>query len=206
MRNLRVLKGQRKAPCSAAIVGFEAQDLKVHFEQLEPSLKVQYTFGSVSELLPVAGLRLDCVVVSQPYHILSGNLGLRQQLEAIRNILHPQDGTLGMLWSRPLLTKQPTTVSFHQELLRPLLQDEQPLTWMESEIGPTVELAGFLPLKHRKFRSSGSVSCRSNPLFERYLSDSRSLQAVPEPSDYLQVEPGAIEFDLHAFHSAFRLS
>jgi hypothetical protein len=75
-----------------------ASAVAARLSALEPSLRVTVSGdGGRSLGLPsLAGARLDGLVVSQAYHALSS----REELGALRAALHPEEGSLGLLWAR----------------------------------------------------------------------------------------------------------
>jgi len=53
----------------------------------------------IDRLKALKGQRLDSIIISQPYHTLTN----KPMLSAIRDLLHPEDGTVGFLWNRATL-------------------------------------------------------------------------------------------------------
>ena len=105
LRNMRLLQGMRSTaagggagPLRVAVAGIGAGAVAARLASLEPGLRVTVSGdGGRSLGLPsLAGARLDGLIISQPYHALSS----REELGALRAALHPEEGSLGLLWTR----------------------------------------------------------------------------------------------------------
>jgi len=96
------------------------------------------------------GAGLDSVLITQPYQSFPGPADVH--LRAVREALHDEDGTFGLLWHRAVpvvLVQVGTTAAFTAALqagattasagsgtlVRALGADESPMTWVEQLFG-----------------------------------------------------------------------
>ena len=107
LRNLRLLQGLRPSAGSRrlrlGVCGPQCAAIAARLRLLEPSLDVLAhgegaSGGAALDLAPLAGARLDSLLLAQPYHALRS----RGELAGLQAALHPEDGTLGLLWARAM--------------------------------------------------------------------------------------------------------
>jgi hypothetical protein len=102
LRNLRLLKGMRETDARRAVVtGYDAEDIAKRMAVLEPGMEFDVagyseTSMDLDHIKALKGHKIDSVIVSQAYH----GLGSREALAALHACLHPDEGTLGFLWTR----------------------------------------------------------------------------------------------------------
>jgi hypothetical protein len=169
LRNLRLLQGMRpSAPggLRVAVAGVGASAVAARLSSLEPGLRVTVSGdgGRSLGLSSLAGARLDGLIISQPYHALSS----REELGALRAALHPEEGSLGLLWARAVEDGGAEWARAYSEAAvaavvaprggggggggggaLPLLQGgAAPMDWVDA-LG--LEQHGFQAPKHRKF-------------------------------------------------------
>ena len=158
LRNLRLLSGMRvhTRPLRVVVAGVESTLISQRIKALEPTLDVvasSPTGGDALGLSAHSGGGYDGVIVSQPYHTLSDT----SALTALHRALHPEEGTLGMLWARAL-PSEGWVAAYSRGVagagggvkggLPLLAPNANPLNWMD-ELG--LGQFGFEAPKHRKF-------------------------------------------------------
>lgn len=143
-------------PLRVVVTGIESALISQRIKSLEPTLEVvsaTATGGDTLGLSAHSGGGYDGVIVSQPYHVISDGASLT----ALHKALHPEEGTLGMLWARAL-PSEGWVAAYSRGVAGagggmkgglPLLAlNASPLTWMD-EVG--LGKFGFEAPKHRKF-------------------------------------------------------
>jgi len=160
LRNLRLLAGMRRGTGRFRVIvaGAQCSAVSQKLQCLEPTLEI---YESKDNGKPDIGLKsfsggsFDSVILSQPYHVLKDV----SFFSSAKDVLHPEEGTLGLLWARAL-SSDGWSSAYSKAILGDtflgatrtgvpaLSEGETPLTWMDN-IG--VSQHGFEAPKHRKF-------------------------------------------------------
>ena len=172
LRNLRLLTGMRGSAerLRVVVAGANPSAVAQGLRALEPSLEIHEALdnGNLDAgLSKFSGGNFDSVILSQPYHSLS-DVG---SFATVHGALHPEEGTLGMLWARAVPSEGWT--SAYTRGIEGVLQERtgglplltsggNPLTWMD-ELG--LSRYGFEAPKHRKFvgKLEGTPPGTQNP-------------------------------------------